>query len=131
LTNYSADEDTRSINSNFEDFKINDAYDTQNDSDRASTSTLGEDDENHHNLRSERLPDVPIYNPGLQSALTNPQYQLQCLSSKVSRCALASKPNTSLHTLSEQLKTLAAFEYKNTRTVGFVGDSGAGTCNED
>jgi hypothetical protein len=87
----------------------------------------GADDEDFsYRLRDEALPDAPIYNPELQSLLRDTKENLQSLHRTMESCPLASVPQSNIYSLSQDTHQLAQFEQGNTRTVGFVGNSGVG-----
>ena len=88
------------------------------------TSVHVEDDA--YNFRQEPLPPAPIYNCRLQDGLKDVKNQLGDLANTMRLSELVRDPNTSLHTLYEETKKASEFKYPETRTVGFIGDSGVG-----
>lgn len=87
------------------------------------------DDDLSYNMRSEPLPDAPIYNPELQAVLGTVKEQLGEIERTMGRCSMSSDTGSNISTLFQQTRSLAHFEYPTTRTIGFVGDSGVGKNN--
>ncbi|KAF2801711.1 uncharacterized protein BDZ99DRAFT_528183 [Mytilinidion resinicola] len=85
-----------------------------------------DDDDLEYNLRTESLPDVPIYDTRLQNALRDTKEQLRELheAMEFGPGILNQAPNLSI--LAQQTNQLADFAYPETRTIGLVGDSGVG-----
>ncbi|KAF2496947.1 hypothetical protein BU16DRAFT_616988 [Lophium mytilinum] len=79
-----------------------------------------------YNLRTENLPDVPIYDARLQSGLRDTKEELRELHEvmEFGPGALNQAPNLSI--LAQQTHRLSEFAYSETRTIGLVGDSGVG-----
>jgi hypothetical protein len=87
-----------------------------------------DDDEDAHvyRLRAETLPDAPIYDPQLQNGLRETKAQLSHLFSSIESCPMASDSTRTLFSLGQQIQRLSNFDYPRTRTIGLIGDSGAG-----
>ncbi|GIJ92098.1 hypothetical protein Asppvi_011073 [Aspergillus pseudoviridinutans] len=107
--------------------------DHDNDSESAEVSlpdnNSDDDDVNDdylYNIRQEELPQVPIYDIRLQTALRNVRGQLADLAQVMSRRELAQDPTSAFHELYKQTLEASGFAYPATRTVGFIGDSGMG-----
>jgi len=79
-----------------------------------------------YGMRRENLPNAPIYNQRLQTALREVKSQLGELESIIGRCPIASDDESKISALFKQVINQAQFEYPTTRTIGFVGDSGVG-----
>lgn len=92
-----------------------------------ASSVITEEDDNY-SVRSEPLPEAPIYDKALQGVLREAKINLQTLERTMQTCPLRQDNTTTFASLADQTKRLASFEYPKTRVVGFVGDSGAGTC---
>ncbi|KAL4778791.1 hypothetical protein BJX76DRAFT_352331 [Aspergillus varians] len=102
---------------------------TAEDSDRDSNpGSFHDDDDNDHlyNFREEELPQAPIYDIRLQDALRNVRGQLASLAQFMRGRNLVQDPTSALHGLYKQTLGDSQFAYPSTRTVGFIGDSGAG-----
>lgn len=67
-----------------------------------------------------------IDNCQLQTSLMAVVRQLQELAAVMGRTPLAQDPTTSLHKLRKNILKLSKFEYPETRTVGFIGNTGVG-----
>lgn len=80
-----------------------------------------------YNFRQEPLPPAPVYNYRLQDGLKDVKNQLGDLANTMCLSGLVRDSNTSLHTLYEETKKASEFKCPETRTVGFIGDSGVGT----
>ncbi|KAL4757106.1 uncharacterized protein BDW70DRAFT_143918 [Aspergillus foveolatus] len=87
-----------------------------------------EDDDGDHiyNVREEELPRAPIYDIRLQNALRSVRGQIADLAQFIGERELAHDPTSDIHGLYEQLLGASRFSYPATRTVGFIGESGAG-----
>ena len=83
-------------------------------------------DELLYNVASERRPDERIFSPAFQSALEETKGELRELSLAIWGCTAAHQAGTGLYALRQQGQSLSEFEPTRTRTVGLVGDSGAG-----
>jgi hypothetical protein len=79
-----------------------------------------------YNLRTESLPDAPVYDSRLQDALRNTRQQLGRLYSVMENCPIISDQSSTLAVLAQQTEHLSQFDYPRTRTIGLVGDSGVG-----
>jgi hypothetical protein len=84
------------------------------------------DDDLEYNLRTENLPDVPIYDARLQNALRETKEQLRKLHEVMDFGPGIANPAPNLATLAQQTDRLSEFEYPQFRTIGLVGDSGVG-----
>jgi hypothetical protein len=87
-----------------------------------------EDDGGDHlyNVREEELPRAPIYDIRLQNALRNVRGQIADLAQFIGERELTHDPTSNIHDLYEQLLRASRFSYPTSRTVGFIGESGAG-----
>jgi hypothetical protein len=83
-------------------------------------------DELLYNVASERRPDERIFSQAFQSALEETKGELRELSLAIWGCTAAHQAGTGLYALRQQGQSLSEFEPMRTRTVGLVGDSGAG-----
>jgi hypothetical protein len=79
-----------------------------------------------YNLRTESLPNAPIYDARLQDALRNTKQQLGQLKSIMENCPMTFDPSSTLSVLAQQTEHLSQFDYPRTRTIGLLGDSGVG-----
>lgn len=79
-----------------------------------------------YNIRQEELPRVPVYNLGLQNALREVKRRLTDLVEVMRNSELIHDHETALCQLYGQCLEASRFKYPETRTVGFIGDSGAG-----
>ncbi|BDD63570.1 hypothetical protein MAP00_008444 [Monascus purpureus] len=96
--------------------------DTRSD-EEADTDT---DDASLFDVRHERLPRARIYNAGLQTVLLDVKNQLSALHDDMGRYPLSHVHDSDLSELYRQVHKLSEVECPETRTVGFIGDSGAG-----
>ncbi|GMF67909.1 unnamed protein product [Aspergillus oryzae] len=92
------------------------------DDDNATDS----DDSSLYNVRCERLPSAPIYNAGLQEILRDIKSQLSALQNDMNRCSLSRDRGSDLFQLHEKVRMLNELDCPETRTVGFIGNSGVG-----
>ncbi|KAL1967746.1 hypothetical protein VTN77DRAFT_3003 [Rasamsonia byssochlamydoides] len=79
-----------------------------------------------YDVRQERLPRARIYNNRLQNALRDVKNQFTKLKNTMRNSPLAQDESSDFYALYEQVKNFSRFEYPETRTVGFIGDSGVG-----
>ncbi|KAL4811959.1 hypothetical protein BDW67DRAFT_136200 [Aspergillus spinulosporus] len=87
----------------------------------------GDDGGDHlYNVRDEELPRAPIYDIRLQNALRNVRGQIADLAQFIGERELTHDPTSDIHDLYEQLVRASRFSYPTSRTVGFIGESGAG-----
>jgi len=103
------------------------------DSDASHSSPPISDDEREEegaqsDLRQEQLPRAPIYDGRLQNALRDVKTRFTKLKDTMDNSPLAHDQNSDFYALYEQVKACGSFEYPETRTVGFIGDSGVGRC---
>ncbi|KAE8140646.1 hypothetical protein BDV38DRAFT_240075 [Aspergillus pseudotamarii] len=84
------------------------------------------DDSSLYNVRCERLPHAPIYNAGLQEILRDIKSQLSVLQNDIDRCPLSRDRDSDLFQLREKVRMLNELDCPETRTVGFIGNSGVG-----
>jgi hypothetical protein len=77
-------------------------------------------------IREEPLPGAPVYNRRLQDGLKEVKRELAVLAETMGLSELNQNHFSDLHALYEQTKRMSMFEYPDTRTVGFIGDSGVG-----
>ncbi|KAL4733480.1 hypothetical protein BDV11DRAFT_210175 [Aspergillus similis] len=100
------------------------------DDNSSSASWPGDGDEDDggdhtYNVREEELPRAPIYDIRLQNALRNMRRQIADLAQFIGERELTHDPTSDIHDLYEQLLRASQFAYPTTRTVGFIGESGA------
>ena len=91
-----------------------------------SQDDSGETEIISNDIRDEALPPAPIYNGRLQDGLKAVKHQLASLANTMHVSELTQDQSTSLHTLWKRTEKMSKFEYPETRTVGFIGDSGVG-----
>jgi hypothetical protein len=84
------------------------------------------DDSSLYNVRHEQLPHARIYSPRLQDVLRDVKGQLSALHHDMGRCPLSGDRESDLFQLCEKVRTLNELESPETRTVGFIGNSGVG-----
>ncbi|KAJ5950769.1 uncharacterized protein N7479_009182 [Penicillium vulpinum] len=90
-------------------------------------SDMEEDTENMtSDIREEPLPAAPVYNRRLQAGLKEVKAQLAGLADMMGLSGLNQDQSTDLYSLYERTKRMSMFEYPESRTVGFIGDSGVG-----
>ncbi|PYH87881.1 hypothetical protein BO71DRAFT_424076 [Aspergillus ellipticus CBS 707.79] len=120
------------VNSNFQNLNIDDSENEESDDNSDSNSLQSSDSESEtdeendqYNIRQEELPKAPIYDLRLQSALRDVCNQLGSLAQLMGqRGDLIRDPESALHELHAQTLAASRFSYPETRTVGFIGDSG-------
>ncbi|KAF7589335.1 hypothetical protein BBP40_004449 [Aspergillus hancockii] len=100
-----------------------DDSDQLSDGDNANSDS---DDSTLYNVRHEQLPHARIYNTRLQEMLRDVKSQLSALHRDMDRCPLSRDHGSDLFHLSEKVRTLNELESPETRTVGFIGNSGVG-----
>ena len=115
------------------DLRVDGPTNSSNESSDYANSVITEDDDfsdedDEYSMRCEVLPDAPIYDKELQGVLREAKTNLQTLERTMEACPLRQDNTTTFASLADQTKRLASFEYPKSRVVGFVGDSGAGTC---
>lgn len=86
------------------------------------------EDDHQYNIRQEQLPRARIYNSRLQNILKDVKQQFGELQHTMSDSPLSRDESSDLYGLYRQLESLSRFDYPETRTVGFIGDSGVGEC---
>lgn len=79
-----------------------------------------------YSVRQETLPPAPIYNLGLQNGLGAVKEELARLANTMRLSGLVNNSTTSFSKLQEETRQLSNFKYPETRTVGFIGQSGTG-----
>ena len=84
------------------------------------------DDSSLYNVRCEHLPHAPIYNASLQEILRDIKSQLSVLQNDMDRCILSRDLDSDLFQLREKVRMLNELDCPETRTVGFIGNSGVG-----
>ncbi|KAI9933211.1 hypothetical protein MW887_007683 [Aspergillus wentii] len=84
------------------------------------------DESSLYDVRHERLPRAKIYNADLQAALGEVKQHLTGFRQEMRQCPLANDPSSNLASLYEKVRALDELECPETRTVGFIGDSGVG-----
>lgn len=77
-------------------------------------------------IREEPLPAAPIYTRRLQDGLKEVKCELTALADTMGLSELNQNHFSDLHDLYKRTRGLSLFEYPETRTVGFIGDSGVG-----
>lgn len=136
---------TPSLTARLHDLGFQDSEDGQaedwNRNDSASNSSPVEDDEREwsesdlndeghdnyfYSIRQERHPQVRIYNTHLQNALRDVRSHLKNLTNTMRGCPLVHDQTTGLYDLYQKVQTMSQFQYPETRTVGFIGNSGVG-----
>lgn len=87
-------------------------------------------EESHNRTRQtigqETLPSVPIYDSRLQAQLRHVKHKLSSLATSIGSSALVLNPSSNLHAHYQKVLKASNFEYPETRTVGFIGESGVG-----
>ncbi|KAJ5650938.1 uncharacterized protein N7484_004661 [Penicillium longicatenatum] len=105
----------------------NDASENEENSDSDESSGSDETAEAPTvDIREEPLPAAPVYNHRLQNGLKAVKSELAFLADTMRLSELNQDHSSALHSLSKQAKKMSMFEYPETRTVGFIGDSGVG-----
>ncbi|KAE8380157.1 hypothetical protein BDV26DRAFT_258086 [Aspergillus bertholletiae] len=94
----------------------------QDESDDATNS----DDSSLYNVRYERLPRARIYNAELQEILREVKSHLSVIHDDIGRCPLSRDRDSDLFQLREKVRVLNEADCPETRTVGFIGNSGVG-----
>ncbi|KAJ5292390.1 uncharacterized protein N7443_008343 [Penicillium atrosanguineum] len=77
-------------------------------------------------LREEELPPAPVYKSRLQDGLKDVKRELGILAEMMGISRLSEEHSSDLHALCRDTKKMSMFKYPETRTVGFIGDSGVG-----
>ncbi|KAJ5610470.1 hypothetical protein N7510_007189 [Penicillium lagena] len=95
-------------------------------SENEDESNMPQLDEDTYSVRQESLPPAPVYNLGLQNGLGAVKKALAGLANTMCLSELVNDSTTSFYKLQEEIRQLSDFKYPETRTVGFIGDSGAG-----
>ncbi|KAB8261079.1 hypothetical protein BDV32DRAFT_137730 [Aspergillus pseudonomiae] len=117
--------------SDLEDSHLNDDGPLSDDSDQLSEienedDATDSDGSSLYNVRRERLPRAPIYNADLQEILRGIKSQLSALQNYIDRSPLSRDRDSDLFQLREKVRMLNELECPETRTVGFIGNSGVG-----
>ncbi|PIG85793.1 hypothetical protein AARAC_011290 [Aspergillus arachidicola] len=112
-----------------EDSHLRDDGSPSDDNDQSSGSeddndATDSDDSSLYNVRCERLPRAPIYNADLQEILRDIKSQLSVLQNDMNRCPLSRDRDSDLFQLREKVRLLNELDCPETRTVGFIGNSG-------
>ncbi|OJJ42340.1 hypothetical protein ASPZODRAFT_125698 [Penicilliopsis zonata CBS 506.65] len=85
-----------------------------------------EEEEEVYSLRDEQLPPARVYNNELQTVLGQVKAGLAGLHQDMEGSSLSHEDDSTLSALKEDALRLSKFDFPVTRTVGFIGDSGAG-----
>ncbi|KAE8370056.1 hypothetical protein BDV27DRAFT_140731 [Aspergillus caelatus] len=115
--------------SDLEDSHLHDGGPPSDDSDQLSEDgddAADSDDSSLYNVRCEHLPRAPIYNAGLQEILRDIKTQLSVLQNDMDLCPLSRDHDSDLFQLREKVRMLNKLDCPETRTVGFIGNSGVG-----
>ncbi|KAJ5212368.1 uncharacterized protein N7498_004014 [Penicillium cinerascens] len=112
-----------------EDTRPSGRHATENE--EVSDSDQGSDIEEMPNarpsdLREEELPPAPVYKSRLQDSLKDVKRELGILADMMGISRLSEEHSSDLHALYRDTKKMSMFKYPDTRTVGFIGDSGVG-----
>ncbi|KAL4805559.1 hypothetical protein BDV18DRAFT_161210 [Aspergillus unguis] len=99
--------------------------DTAEDAESESSDEESDDD-NTYSVREEELPREPIYDARLQNSLREVRSHLAALATSMRRSELVRDEATDIQGLYGRVEAMSRFEYPETRTVGFIGDSGVG-----
>ncbi|KAE8311842.1 hypothetical protein BDV41DRAFT_565575 [Aspergillus transmontanensis] len=99
---------------------------SDDDDDDDDDDAIDSDDSSLYNVRYERLPRARIYNAGLQEILRDIKSQLSILQNDMNRCLLSRDRDSDLFQLREKVRVLNELDCPETRTVGFIGNSGVG-----
>lgn len=81
-----------------------------------------------HDVRTERPPEGKFNTPAVQNALRASTDSMRRLTEVLGSNQLHYDPSSHLADLYQQAEKLAAFKIQDTRTVGFIGQSGVGAC---
>ena len=96
------------------------------DLDHISSPSDGNGGDYLYNIRGEELPEAAVYDIRLQDALRDVRGRLTDLAQCMGKQEQAQDITTVFHNLYEQILDASRFTYPDTRTVGFIGDSGMG-----
>lgn len=103
------------------------AAESEEDSDSDQCSDIEEmPDARTSDLREEELPPAPVYKSRLQDGLKDVKRELGILADMMAISQLCEKDTSDLYALNRDIKKMSTFKYPETRTVGFIGDSGVG-----
>jgi len=103
------------------------AAESEDDSDSDQWSDIeGMHDVKSSDLREEELPSAPVYKSRLQDGLKDVKRELGVLADLMGISPLSEKQTSDLYALYRDTKEMSMFKYPDTRTVGFIGDSGVG-----
>lgn len=72
------------------------------------------------------LPQAPVYDSDLQAVLRDVKEHLASICSDMERCSLIADQESDLSKQFEQVRMASQLDCPETRTVGFIGDSGVG-----
>lgn len=79
-----------------------------------------------HSLGEEEPPEDRFHAADVQQAFAGAKNVMETLTQVLGSSSLHAEPDSAIRRLHQQSKKLANFQCPSTRTVGFVGDSGAG-----
>ncbi|KAJ6125737.1 hypothetical protein N7523_003357 [Penicillium sp. IBT 18751x] len=103
------------------------ATENEEDSDSDQCSDIDQmPDARTSDLREEELPPAPVYKSRLQDGLKDVKRELGILADMMGISPLSEDHSSDLHALYRDTKKMSMFKYPDTRTVGFIGDSGVG-----
>lgn len=103
------------------------AAESEDDSDNTQWSDIEEmHDAKISDIREEELPPAPVYKSRLQDGLKDVKRELGVLADMMGISPLSEKQSSDLYALYRDTKEMSMFKYPDTRTVGFIGDSGVG-----
>ncbi|KAJ5567903.1 hypothetical protein N7450_010389 [Penicillium hetheringtonii] len=104
------------------------AAESEDDSDNTQWSDIEEmHDAKISDIREEELPPAPVYKSRLQDGLKDVKRELGVLADMMGISPLSEKQSSDLYALYRDTKEMSMFKYPDTRTVGFIGDSGVVT----
>lgn len=99
------------------------------DGDQTTVSSGDEDDSDTSSLysvRHEPLPQAPIYDSELQNALVDVKEHLSNIKANMEKSPLFTDRGSDFFKQYEQVRMLSQLDCPETRTVGFIGNSGVG-----
>lgn len=97
--------------------------------DQINTGSGTESDNNNSaldDMPQELLPPAPIFDSDLQRILRDVKGHLSSIISDIEKCPLVDDKESDLSKQHEQVRMASQLDCPETRTVGFIGDSGVG-----
>jgi hypothetical protein len=92
----------------------------------SSTDLRPESKSSRYNVKDERPPNEPYFDPEFQKALRNGKHVASRIENILQTCDLAEDPDSQVYGMIKSANELKSFDAPAVCTIGIVGDSGVG-----